>query len=131
MSEEMPAAADGLERRAHELLGQQATQMAALRRDLDRLAHETADALIVVHDRLDDTNTPNGHFGTVDPLARWCWRDLDDQAAARMMSQLAAWVDWLRSRSIAVGRPHPIFVMSGQPRFSPVVQPRTARYSTS
>jgi hypothetical protein len=80
------------------LLVQQAEQIAALRRDLDRLAQETVDAFTVVHDRLDEAPATSGELPAPNPAKRWCWRDLDDTGSEQMMEQLTDWVDWLRSR---------------------------------
>jgi hypothetical protein len=98
MSVDEPSPADHPDSPVEKLLVQQAAQFAALRRDLDRLAHETTDALTGIHDRLDETVTANDHPAIAESPDGCCWRDLDESNAAKKLEQLTSWVDWLRSR---------------------------------
>jgi hypothetical protein len=74
----------------------QAHLIAALRHDLDQLAHDATDTIAGLLARLEDFETRAGAPAT--SPAAWCWRDLGPLAQAELMDQLDTWTAWLRHR---------------------------------
>jgi hypothetical protein len=80
-----------------EQLLHQAKAIAELRRDLDRLAHETTDTITAIHDQLSEFSTDEAAARARGSTA-WSWRDIGPQAEEELWNQLITWVRWLRSR---------------------------------
>lgn len=79
----------------------QAQLIAELRRDLDRLAHDTTDTLIAVHDRIGDLEAaPRTDHGSryAGQVQAWCWRTLGPLGQETLWAELIEWVTWLRTR---------------------------------
>lgn len=71
-----------------------AALIARLRHDLDRLAHETTDAIADLLTRVE----PQVAATTPRISAAWCWRDLGENGRDELWIQLIDWVGYLRSR---------------------------------
>jgi hypothetical protein len=74
----------------------QAQLIAALRTDLDQLAHEATDTIAGLLTRLEHLETRADSPAT--SPAPWCWRDLGPHAQTELMNQLDTWTAWLRHR---------------------------------
>jgi len=76
----------------------QATLIARLRHDLDRLAHETTDMVADLLNRLESLDESRSPTRTPAVSTAWCWRDLGEHGREELWKQLTDWVNYLRSR---------------------------------
>ena len=74
----------------------QAETIAELRREVERLAQESTEALADILGRLEMVeDSPVTGTGSV---TSWCWRDATPEAGERLQKALGDWVDWIRHR---------------------------------